>query len=218
MRNTKRLFVTTAILFFIIGLAASSLYYKYNSKVKDNISHETAQGDTKDETKDHAKEDPKENTKENTNTEKTDTKQDNLVEQTQSNNKDEKDKPEPPKEEQQKEPSQPKEPNVEKLNISILDEIDNTKYSWWIKLNDEHKTPQIPDDIKNLINKRDGIYIGDTSEKSVYLTFDEGYENGYTPKILDVLNIRVALLLLKQLDRACENLINGMDLYTISNV
>ena len=32
-----------------------------------------------------------------------------------------------------------------------------------------------------------GMYIGDTDKKEIYLTFDEGYENGYTAKILDVL-------------------------------
>ena len=30
-------------------------------------------------------------------------------------------------------------------------------------------------------------YIGDTSQKVLYLTFDCGYENGYTEKILDAL-------------------------------
>lgn len=31
-------------------------------------------------------------------------------------------------------------------------------------------------------------FIVDTDEKVVFLTFDEGYENGYTPQILDTLN------------------------------
>ena len=31
------------------------------------------------------------------------------------------------------------------------------------------------------------IYMGSEEEKRLYLTFDEGYENGYTPMILDVL-------------------------------
>ncbi len=33
----------------------------------------------------------------------------------------------------------------------------------------------------------DAFFIGDTSQKVVYLTFDEGYENGYTSEILDIL-------------------------------
>ena len=32
-----------------------------------------------------------------------------------------------------------------------------------------------------------GIYMGNKDKKYVYLTFDEGYEAGYTEKILDTL-------------------------------
>lgn len=31
------------------------------------------------------------------------------------------------------------------------------------------------------------LFIGDEKDKRIWLTFDEGYENGYTPKILDTL-------------------------------
>ena len=34
----------------------------------------------------------------------------------------------------------------------------------------------------------DAYYVGDTSQKTIYLTFDAGYENGNTPAILDALN------------------------------
>lgn len=40
---------------------------------------------------------------------------------------------------------------------------------------------------EELLNKYGGFWIGDTTKKELYLTFDNGYENGYTPKILDVL-------------------------------
>nr|MBP8859159.1 polysaccharide deacetylase family protein [Lawsonibacter sp.] len=33
----------------------------------------------------------------------------------------------------------------------------------------------------------DAYYVGDTTQKVLYLTFDCGYENGYTAQILDVL-------------------------------
>lgn len=35
--------------------------------------------------------------------------------------------------------------------------------------------------------KYNASFIGEDSDKSIYLTFDNGYENGYTAKILDVL-------------------------------
>lgn len=37
------------------------------------------------------------------------------------------------------------------------------------------------------LKKYDAYFIGDTSKKVIYLTFDAGYENGYTAAILDAL-------------------------------
>ncbi len=37
------------------------------------------------------------------------------------------------------------------------------------------------------LKQYDAAYLGDTSEKVIYLTFDAGYENGCTEKILDAL-------------------------------
>lgn len=42
-------------------------------------------------------------------------------------------------------------------------------------------------DVLAAIDKYDVIYRGDTEKKAIYLTFDCGYENGYTAKILDIL-------------------------------
>lgn len=38
-----------------------------------------------------------------------------------------------------------------------------------------------------IINKHGALFVGDTNKKELFLTFDNGYENGYTSKILDVL-------------------------------
>ncbi|MDR0269121.1 delta-lactam-biosynthetic de-N-acetylase [Paenibacillus sp.] len=40
---------------------------------------------------------------------------------------------------------------------------------------------------KGILQKNNAIFLGDKSRKELYLTFDNGYENGFTPKILDVL-------------------------------
>jgi peptidoglycan-N-acetylmuramic acid deacetylase len=40
---------------------------------------------------------------------------------------------------------------------------------------------------KDIITKHGALFTGDTSKKELYLTFDNGYENGFTPQILDVL-------------------------------
>src|SRR5690348_1845923 len=40
---------------------------------------------------------------------------------------------------------------------------------------------------KGIIQKHGAIFLGDTTKKELYLTFDNGYENGYTVKVLDIL-------------------------------
>jgi peptidoglycan-N-acetylmuramic acid deacetylase len=40
---------------------------------------------------------------------------------------------------------------------------------------------------KAILEKHGSIFLGDASTQSLYLTFDNGYENGFTPPILDVL-------------------------------
>ena len=67
--------------------------------------------------------------------------------------------------------------------------LDNTTINWFFIPNNEHKTPDVNTDLKFELSDYNAIYNGPTSSnsKTLYLTFDEGYENGYTPKILDVL-------------------------------
>lgn len=58
---------------------------------------------------------------------------------------------------------------------------------WGISRRPGNVPPQADPGAPELIKKYGGVYIGDTSRKVIYLTFDEGYENGYTSGILDVL-------------------------------
>ncbi len=41
-----------------------------------------------------------------------------------------------------------------------------------------------------IVQKHGALFVGDTSKKELFLTFDNGYENGFTPKILDVLKTK----------------------------
>ncbi len=58
--------------------------------------------------------------------------------------------------------------------------------SWGLSFSEPGKAPTGPDSITAL-QKLDAAYVGNTEEKVLYLTFDSGYENGCTEKILDVL-------------------------------
>lgn len=61
----------------------------------------------------------------------------------------------------------------------------NKKQGWGLKKN-KNAPPDIPQKTVELLNKYGAIYKSN-EEKTIYLTFDEGYENGYTEKILDIL-------------------------------
>ena len=58
--------------------------------------------------------------------------------------------------------------------------------SWGLSFQTEGQPPIGPA-AADTLRKYDAVYIGDTSQKVLYLTFDAGYENGATGKILDVL-------------------------------
>jgi len=58
--------------------------------------------------------------------------------------------------------------------------------SWGLSFRQEGQPPVGNAGIDQL-KRYDTAYIGDTGEKVLYLTFDAGYENGNTAKILDVL-------------------------------
>lgn len=58
--------------------------------------------------------------------------------------------------------------------------------SWGLSFQAEGSAPIGPANAQTLA-KYDAVYLGDTAEKVIYLTFDAGYENGCTAKILDTL-------------------------------
>jgi len=79
--------------------------------------------------------------------------------------------------------------------------LSNDMQSWSWRRNTDHEPVEIystfsPDELKALGT----YYMVDTEEKVVYLTFDEGYENGYTESILDTLlayNVKAAFFVTK---------------------
>lgn len=65
--------------------------------------------------------------------------------------------------------------------------LSNKKIGWGIKRVADHKQPDVGSVNKKNLDTYEGICIGNSESKYVYLTFDEGYEAGYTSKILEVL-------------------------------
>lgn len=71
-------------------------------------------------------------------------------------------------------------------NSSTLTSLDNTGSGWgFVKV--KGSKPEVPAKTQNLFKKYDTYYMDQTEEKVLYLTFDEGYENGFTGQILDTL-------------------------------
>lgn len=58
--------------------------------------------------------------------------------------------------------------------------------AWGLSFQQEGQAPHGPATAQ-MLKKYDAVYLGDTSQKVLYLTFDSGYENGCTAKILDTL-------------------------------
>lgn len=58
--------------------------------------------------------------------------------------------------------------------------------SWGLSFQAEGQAPQGPVGV-DLLAQYDAVYVGNTDKKVIYLTFDAGYENGCTAKILDTL-------------------------------
>ena len=63
-------------------------------------------------------------------------------------------------------------------------------YSWYCKHCENEEVPPLDDNMK-FIEEYGGVYVDPTASplnKTIYLTFDAGYENGNVEKILDTLN------------------------------
>lgn len=75
----------------------------------------------------------------------------------------------------------------EATSTSAGENISNKKIGWGIKRNDNHEQPDLGSNNRKILEENNGIALGSQGKKYIYLTFDEGYEAGYTPKILETL-------------------------------
>ncbi len=77
--------------------------------------------------------------------------------------------------------------NEKNVIVSANGGLSNTKIGWGIQRKNNHEQPNLGAKNVELINKYNGIALGNPEKKYIYLTFDLGYEAGYTEKILDAL-------------------------------
>lgn len=65
--------------------------------------------------------------------------------------------------------------------------VSNAPVQWGFKKGKDEQPAEAGKELDELLDKYDAFYKGDPDTKDIYLTFDNGYENGYTAKFLDVL-------------------------------
>jgi peptidoglycan-N-acetylmuramic acid deacetylase len=65
--------------------------------------------------------------------------------------------------------------------------VSNQPVHWGFKKGVNEQPAEAGAQLDQLIEKYGAFYKGDPNSKTLYLTFDNGYEQGYTPMILDVL-------------------------------
>ena len=85
--------------------------------------------------------------------------------------------------------------------------------NWGLSFQEEGKAPVIDVD-KEMLKELDAYYLGDEEEKKIYLTFDAGYENGNTEKILDALkenNVKATFFLVGNYLETCPEIVKRME-------
>jgi peptidoglycan-N-acetylmuramic acid deacetylase len=89
---------------------------------------------------------------------------------------------------------------------------DNSLRSWYYTPNAKHQVPAVLAAASALLDRYRGRYVG-PDPRRVYLTFDAGYENGQTPRILDALarnRVKATFFVTESYARANPDLVRRM--------
>lgn len=102
--------------------------------------------------------------------------------------------------------------NKASIQTSSL-ELSSTKIEWGIKRGNNHEQPDLGSKNRELIEKYDGMAMGNKESKKIYITFDLGYEAGYTSNILDTLkanNVPAAFFITAHYVNTASDLVQRM--------
>ncbi|CDQ42071.1 MULTISPECIES: delta-lactam-biosynthetic de-N-acetylase [Virgibacillus] len=72
------------------------------------------------------------------------------------------------------------------ISFICMSTVSANGYGWGYSKNSNHELPDIGK-YKGMLDKYNAYYADDSGAKNIYLTFDNGYEQGYTDNILNVL-------------------------------
>ena len=92
-------------------------------------------------------------------------------------------------------------------------DVSNTKIEWGIQRGKDHAQPNLGKKNRELIEKYDGLAMGNANSKNIYLTFDLGYEAGYTENILNTLkdnDVKAAFFITSHYANSAKNILKRM--------
>lgn len=75
---------------------------------------------------------------------------------------------------------------AELYSDEVYAQLSNSLVAWGLK-KQKGAEPEVPESVKKTLEEFGGVCLGKNKGKVLYLTFDEGYENGYTEPILETL-------------------------------
>lgn len=84
--------------------------------------------------------------------------------------------------------------------------------NWGLSFQEEGKTP-VGNATPEFLKQYNAYFCGNSEDKKIYLTFDCGYENGYTPAILDALekhNVKAAFFVVGNYLETSRDLVKRM--------
>ncbi|HET6498339.1 MAG TPA: polysaccharide deacetylase family protein [Coriobacteriia bacterium] len=91
--------------------------------------------------------------------------------------------------------------------------VDNTLRSWYYRPAAAGQVPTVPAEVAAIVARYGVLWRMPTSERVIYLTFDQGYEAGFTARILDTLrdkNVRATFFLTGSYVRNQPDLVRRM--------
>jgi len=97
--------------------------------------------------------------------------------------------------------------------VENFEGLENKSIGWGIKRADNHQQPDVGSVNKKIMDEYNGLYLGNSDKKNIYLTFDYGYEAGYTENILNVLkenNVKATFFITAHYVNTASDLVERM--------
>lgn len=92
-------------------------------------------------------------------------------------------------------------------------EISKDKYAWGFRRGENHEQPELDSKPLKILQQYNGVAMGSKESKKIYLTFDAGFEAGYTEKILQTLektNVKATFFITAHYLNTAEDLVKKM--------